>query len=51
MVTQVHQLEFETLHNYGTHKTSIELDVTLSFWQAERLVPRPNRHWSYLLCF
>ena len=31
MVTQVHRLEFETLHNYGTHKTSIELDVTLRF--------------------
>src|SRR5215471_11139569 len=29
MVTQVHQLEFETLHAYGTRKTSIELDVTL----------------------
>ena len=39
MVTQVHQLEFETLHTYGTHKTNIELDVTLRF--GERTVSFP----------
>jgi hypothetical protein len=39
MVTQVHRLEFETLHTYGTHKTNIELDVTLRF--GERTVSFP----------
>ena len=39
MVTQVHQLEFETLHTYGTDKRSIELDVTLRF--GERTVSFP----------
>jgi hypothetical protein len=31
----VHQLEFETLHTYGTQKTSIELDVTLRFGERD----------------
>lgn len=35
----MHQLEFETLHTYGTHKRSIELDVTLRF--GERTVSFP----------
>lgn len=39
MVTQVHQLEFETLHSYGPDKRSIELDVTLRF--GERTVSFP----------
>jgi len=39
MVSQVHQLEFETLHTYGTHKTNIELDVMLRL--GERTVSFP----------
>lgn len=41
MVRSVHQLEFDTLYNYGAEKESIEVRVTLRF--GERTVNFPSQ--------